>query len=74
MGLLHCNATQREWCLQPRALQLSNARIMNKGTDHNIMTQLGMTSDEYNLVTVLYYVSTAGWNHCLRPIVTDRMN
>ncbi|KAL3487468.1 major facilitator superfamily domain-containing protein [Aspergillus germanicus] len=35
---------------------LSNARIMNKGTDDNIMTQLGITSDEYNLVQVLYYV------------------
>ncbi|KAJ0413200.1 major facilitator superfamily domain-containing protein [Aspergillus carlsbadensis] len=35
---------------------LSNARIMNQGTEHNIMTQLGMTSNEYNLVTVLYYV------------------
>ncbi|KAJ6092324.1 hypothetical protein N7467_004293 [Penicillium canescens] len=34
----------------------SNARIMNKGTDQNIMTQLGITSNEYNLVTVLYYV------------------
>lgn len=30
---------------------------MNKGTDQNIMTQLGITSNEYNLVTVLYYVS-----------------
>jgi hypothetical protein len=38
------------------ALQASNARIMNKGTDQNIMTQLGLTSNEYNLVTVLYYV------------------
>lgn len=36
---------------------VSNARIMNQGTDMNIMTQLGMTSDQYNLVTVLYYVS-----------------
>ncbi|KAL4790064.1 major facilitator superfamily domain-containing protein [Aspergillus venezuelensis] len=34
----------------------SNARIMNQDTDQNIMTQLGITSDEYNLVTVLYYV------------------
>ncbi|KAL4964475.1 major facilitator superfamily domain-containing protein [Aspergillus stella-maris] len=34
----------------------SNARIMNQGTDQNIMTQLGITSNEYNLVTVLYYV------------------
>lgn len=30
---------------------------MNRGTSHNIMTQLGMTADEYNLVTVAYYVS-----------------
>ena len=36
---------------------ISNARIMNKGTDRNIMKQLGMTSDEYNLLTVCYYVS-----------------
>ncbi|KAJ5000401.1 hypothetical protein K4K48_002740 [Colletotrichum sp. SAR 10_66] len=32
---------------------ISNARIMNKGTSRNIMTQLGMTSDEYNLLNVL---------------------
>lgn len=38
------------------ASQASNARIMNKGTDQNIMTQLGITSNEYNLVNVLYYV------------------
>lgn len=36
---------------------ISNARIMNKGTDMNIMTQLNMTSDQYNLLNVLYYVS-----------------
>ncbi|KAJ5618328.1 hypothetical protein N7528_006971 [Penicillium herquei] len=35
---------------------LSNARIMNKGTDQNIMTQLGISSNEYNLVTALYYI------------------
>ena len=35
---------------------ISNARIMNRGTKMNIMTQLGMTSDEYSLLTVLYYV------------------
>ncbi|TQS32612.1 hypothetical protein Golomagni_07070, partial [Golovinomyces magnicellulatus] len=34
----------------------SNARIMNRGTNHNIITQLGMTADEYNLITVVYYV------------------
>lgn len=31
---------------------------MNRGTPDNIMTQLGLTSDEYALVTVLYYVSS----------------
>jgi hypothetical protein len=36
---------------------ISNARIMNKGTDRNIMTELNMTSDQYNLLNVLYYVS-----------------
>lgn len=36
---------------------ISNARIMNKGTDSNIMTQLKMSSDQYNLLNVLYYVS-----------------
>lgn len=36
---------------------ISNARIMNRGTDMNIMTQLDLTSDEYNLLTVFYYVS-----------------
>lgn len=35
---------------------ISNARIMNKGTDRNIMTELDMTSDQYNLLNVLYYV------------------
>jgi hypothetical protein len=29
---------------------------MNKGTNQNIMTQLGITSNEYSLVTVFYYV------------------
>lgn len=35
---------------------ISNARIMNRGTDRNIMTELKMTSDQYNLLNVLYYV------------------
>lgn len=30
---------------------------MNKGTDRNILTELNITSNEYNLVTVLYTVS-----------------
>lgn len=36
---------------------ISNARIMNRDTDENIMTELGMTSDQYNLLNVFYYVS-----------------
>ncbi|VUC27958.1 unnamed protein product [Clonostachys rosea] len=35
---------------------VSNARIMNKGTDRNILTQLGITSDQFGMVTVLYTV------------------
>ncbi|KNG87188.1 putative pantothenate transporter [Aspergillus nomiae NRRL 13137] len=35
---------------------VANAKIMNKGTDRNILTQLGMTTDQHNLVTVLYYI------------------
>ncbi|KAI0906397.1 major facilitator superfamily domain-containing protein [Ustulina deusta] len=35
---------------------VSNARIMNRGTPQNIMTQLNLTSDEFALVTVLYYI------------------
>ncbi|KAI8685016.1 MFS domain-containing protein [Fusarium keratoplasticum] len=34
----------------------SNARIMNKGTDANILTELGITSDQYSLITILYTV------------------
>ncbi|KAF4125518.1 transporter [Geosmithia morbida] len=35
---------------------ISNARIMNRETDRNILTELNMTSDQYNLLTVVYYV------------------
>jgi hypothetical protein len=31
---------------------------MDKGTPHNILTELHMTSNQYNLVTTMYYVST----------------
>lgn len=30
---------------------------MNKGTERNILTQLGITSDQFGMVTVLYTVS-----------------
>lgn len=39
------------------ALNISNARIMNEHTPRNIMTQLGLSSNAYALLTVLYYVS-----------------
>ncbi|KAI1148294.1 major facilitator superfamily domain-containing protein [Nemania diffusa] len=35
---------------------VSNARIMNRGTPQNILTQLNLTSDEFALITVLYYI------------------
>jgi hypothetical protein len=38
---------------------ISNARIMNRGTDRNVMTELNMTSDQYNLLNVLYYVRSS---------------
>lgn len=50
---------------------LSNARIMNAGTARNIMTQLNMTSDEYNLLTVLYYVNKPRASISERVIVND---
>ncbi|KAE8393825.1 major facilitator superfamily domain-containing protein [Aspergillus alliaceus] len=36
---------------------VSNAKVMNKGTDRIILEQLGMTANQYSLVTVLYYIS-----------------
>ena len=35
---------------------VSNARIMNLETNQNIMTQLGMSSDQYALLAVVYYI------------------
>lgn len=57
---LSCLPTSK-WQMRPSfytnpRLQISNARIMNRGTPANIMTQLGMTSDEYALLTIFYYV------------------
>lgn len=36
---------------------VSNARIMNTGTHRNILKQLGMSSNEFNFVSTIYYVS-----------------
>ncbi|KAK1715326.1 major facilitator superfamily domain-containing protein [Colletotrichum lupini] len=36
---------------------VANARIMNKGTPRNIMTQLKMTADDYNWVSTIYNVT-----------------
>lgn len=41
---------------------ISNARIMNKGTGMNIMAELNMSSDQYNLLNIFYYVSATGVN------------
>ncbi|KAG4423744.1 hypothetical protein IFR04_003169 [Cadophora malorum] len=38
------------------ASNVSNARIMDQGTPHNIMTELKMTANQYNLVTTMYYI------------------
>ncbi|CZT03211.1 related to putative tartrate transporter [Rhynchosporium graminicola] len=35
---------------------VSNARIMDKGTPYNIMTELKMTENQYNLVTTMYFI------------------
>ncbi|KAJ0306612.1 hypothetical protein COL516b_004405 [Colletotrichum fioriniae] len=35
---------------------VANARIMNKGTPRNIMTQLKMTADDYNWVSTIYNI------------------
>ncbi|KIX99639.1 uncharacterized protein Z520_04273 [Fonsecaea multimorphosa CBS 102226] len=34
----------------------ANARIMNKGTDQNILTQLHLTSNDYNFISTIYYI------------------
>lgn len=39
------------------ANNVSNARIMNRGSDENLLTQLGMTANEFNFVSTIYYVS-----------------
>jgi hypothetical protein len=39
--------------------QAANALIMNKGTPRNILTQLNMTSDEYNFVSTVYFVRSS---------------
>jgi hypothetical protein len=36
---------------------VSNVRIMNTGTHRNILKQLNMSSNEFNFVSTIYYVS-----------------
>ena len=36
---------------------VSNVRIMNSGTHQNILKQLGMTSNEFNFVSTIYFAS-----------------
>ncbi|KAK0702986.1 major facilitator superfamily domain-containing protein [Lasiosphaeria miniovina] len=35
---------------------VSNARVMDRGTPHNILNELNMSSDAFNFVTTAYYV------------------
>ncbi|KAF7592241.1 hypothetical protein BBP40_000442 [Aspergillus hancockii] len=35
---------------------VSNARVMDKGTPQNILTELHISSNQYNLVTTMYYI------------------
>jgi len=37
--------------------QAANARIMNKGTPQNILTQLHMSANDYNFISTIYFVS-----------------
>ena len=39
------------------AQNISNARIMNEDTNQNILIQLGLSSDQYALLAIAYYVS-----------------
>jgi hypothetical protein len=41
---------------------------MDKGTKHNIMIELGMTSDQFNLVTVAYYVCIHRFSRTKQPL------
>ena len=55
----YSNVCLHSWLLEGIYLlcdQVSNARVMDKGTPHNIITELHMTANEYNLVTTMYYV------------------
>ncbi|EGX88261.1 pantothenate transporter, putative [Cordyceps militaris CM01] len=38
------------------AINVSNARVMDRGTPRNILTELHMTSNQYNFVTLAYYI------------------
>ncbi|KAM0080734.1 hypothetical protein ACKRZS_007111 [Fusarium odoratissimum] len=38
------------------AANVSNARIMDRGTPRNIMTELNISADDYNFVTMAYYI------------------
>lgn len=40
---------------------------MNKGTTANILTQLGVTSDQFGLVTVVYTVRCKGYLYAPLP-------
>lgn len=56
------------------AANLSNARIMDEGTSWNILTELHMTSNQYNMVTTAYYVIRGTRNIFLFPTISETDN
>jgi hypothetical protein len=44
---------------------------MDKGTEHNIMIELNMSSDQFNLVTVAYYVCIHRCSRTRTKLLTD---
>ncbi|RDW61479.1 pantothenate transporter-2 [Coleophoma crateriformis] len=52
------------------ANNVANIRIMNRGTDQNILTQLAMNSDDYNLIP--YIIAEAPSNLFLKRLLPSR--
>ncbi|KAH8601958.1 major facilitator superfamily domain-containing protein [Bisporella sp. PMI_857] len=58
------------------ANNVSNIRIMNRGTNENILRQLNMSADAYNLVNTVYYIpyiiAEAPSNLCLKRFLPSK--
>ena len=70
---------RREYWPVTIILQVFYSRVMDKETSHNILTELKMTSDQYNLVTNMYYVGNLGPKKAMysqlilrRPLISSR--